>query len=187
MRQLLRAGLTSGAIHVMADTLAQLVESRGSMEEHDYRRTLTFGIVGATLHGPYFQRAFAMLDKRLPATAVLKKTAITQVLLNPPYLVLLFAWLGTLEGRQFPEEVAQNVSDKIVPAFWAGNLFWPVANFLNFRYLPPQHRVAYVASCGAVWNTFISLLNKHKDQQTAEIGDDAAVAVAESSSRSTTC
>ena len=86
-------------------------------------------------------------------------------------LVLLFSWLGTLEGKDFPDGVAQNVSDKIVPAFWAGNVFWPIANFLNFRYLSPQHRVAYVASCGAVWNTFISMLNKHKNDAD-EAGHD---------------
>ena len=52
-------------------------------------------------------------------------------------------------------------------AFWAGNLFWPVANFVNFRFLGPQHRVAYVASCGVMWNTFISLLNSHLDNEAA--------------------
>ena len=46
-----------------------------------------------------------------------------------------------------------------------GNLFWPVANFLNFRFLGPQHRVAYVAACGAMWNTYISWMNKRKDEQ----------------------
>eukprot|EP01052_Picozoa_sp_SAG31_P048261 SAG31_NODE_10020_length_1194_cov_1.830137_3_plen_74_part_00 len=47
-------------------------------------------------------------------------------------------------------------------------MFWPVANFVNFRFLGPQHRVAYVASCGVMWNTFISLLNSNLDAQAAD-------------------
>ena len=85
MQQTVRAGVTSGFIHIVADTLAQTVESKGDLAAHyDPKRTLTFGVVGATLHGPYFQRAFAVLDKRFAADAVLKKTAVTQFLINPP-------------------------------------------------------------------------------------------------------
>ena len=101
---------------------------------------------------------------------------------------------------------------KFPAAFWMGNLFWPVANTLNFRFLGPQHRVAYVAGCGVrldatchmpnaifhlarihsfpvvlvelifnnlfihtaarvvyflqvLWNTYISWMNKRKEQQ----------------------
>jgi hypothetical protein len=72
-------------------------------------------------------------------------------------MVLLFGWMGMLEGRREGVEIWDNVVQKWPAAFWAGNLFWPCANFLNFRFLGPQHRVAYVASCGAIWNTYISV------------------------------
>lgn len=46
---------------------------------------------------------------------------------------------------------------------------------MNFRFLGPQHRVAYVATCGAVWNTFISWLNKKKDLEKRNLGLAAAL------------
>ena len=173
MKGVLRAGLVSGTIHIVADVIAQSIETIVSgeavaLESHDVARTQRFAILGATLHGPYFFKGFAMVDKKFGTpknmATVLKKTAATQIFVNPPYLLLLFTYLGALEGKAWPGEIMDSVKDKIVPAFWAGNVFWPVANFINFRFVPPQHRVAYVASCGAMWNTFISMLNKARSR-----------------------
>ena len=172
-RLLLRAGLTSSGIMTVADILAQGIERRvlGSTpdnpRDYDPYRTARFAVVGLTLHGPYFQRGFAMVDRRFgpslskagkPAWGVIaKKVGTTQFALNAPFMVCLFAWMGVLEGRREPAAVWDNVKQKWPAAFWAGNVFWPCANFVNFRFLGPQHRVAYVASCGAVWNTYISV------------------------------
>ena len=173
MKLLVKAGVTSGLIHVVADILAQAVETRGQSltnpaEAHNAERTKRFAFVGLTLHGPYFQRGFALVDQRFGTPTsmrvVMKKTLAVQAFVNPPYMLLLFSYLGLLEGRR-GDEVLQNTKDKFMPAFWAGNVFWPIANFLNFKYLGPQYRVAYVASCGAVWNTFISMLNQRYSQQ----------------------
>ena len=176
----LKAGVTSGIIHVVADIVAQAVETRGQSltnpaEAHNAERTKRFALVGLTLHGPFFQRGFALVDKRFGAPTsmrvVMKKTLAVQVFLTPPYMLLLFSYLGLLEGRR-GDEVLQNTKDKFMPAFWAGNVFWPIANFLNFRFLGPQYRVAYVASCGAVWNTFISMLNQRYNRQQQQHNND---------------
>lgn len=182
-RLLLRAGLTSGAIMSIADCLAQALETKGfqtarpgeSSSDYDWGRTARFAVVGFTLHGPYFQRGFSKVDAVFgpslnaagnPVWSVLgKKVVATQIVLNAPFMVLLFGWMGALEGRSWPDGIIDNIQTKWPMAFWAGNMFWPVANLINFRFLGPQHRVAYVATCGAVWNTFISWMNKEKDLQ----------------------
>jgi protein Mpv17 len=177
---LLRAGLTSMSIMSVADMIAQATEYLvlGSTPEkprsYDPHRTARFALVGLTLHGPYFQRGFAWVDrhfgpsllKNKPLWPVIgKKVVTTQFVLNAPFMVLLFGWVGVLEGKRKPQQLYDNIVAKWPAAFWAGNAFWPVANCINFRFLGPQHRVAYVASCGAVWNTYISLLNQYKDEQ----------------------
>lgn len=138
-------------------------------------RTLRFALVGATCHGPYFNFGFGWVDRQFGAPigpdgsvlwlTLVKKTATTQFVLNPPYMVILFAWMGFLEGRRSVSAICDNVRRKFPSAFWAGNLFWPIANFLNFRFLGPQHRVAYVAACGALWNTYISWMNQKREEQ----------------------
>ena len=167
----LRAATTSGAISCVADVLAQAVETRGfSNAGHDLHRTTLFALVGGTLHGPYFFLTFRWLDKFFgPATSLLvvaKKTVFTQFALNAPYMCILFTYLGALEGRATGPSgglgpLLSNTGEKFLPAFWTGNVFWPVANSFNFALVPTQHRVAYVAACGACWNTYISMLNKN--------------------------
>eukprot|EP00937_MAST-01D_sp_MAST-1D-sp2_P006077 g6077.t1 len=178
-----RAGVTSGGIHILADVLAQGIETRGAslarpQEVHDVERTGRFGLLGLTLHGPYFAKGFAAVDFVFGAPknlrTVLKKTLAVQAFVNPPYLVLLFLYLGALEGKAWPGEILGSVREKIVPAFWAGNLFWPIANFCNFKFLAPHQRVAYVASCGAMWNTFISMLNKAKEEEKEEYSEESS-------------
>eukprot|EP00656_Telonema_subtile_P056803 TRINITY_DN9175_c0_g1_i1.p1 TRINITY_DN9175_c0_g1~~TRINITY_DN9175_c0_g1_i1.p1 ORF type:complete len:221 (-),score=39.89 TRINITY_DN9175_c0_g1_i1:111-773(-) len=173
-RLMLRAGATSGAVMSIADTVAQALET--SFFQHsplDWQRTVRFGIVGVTLHGPYFQRGFAKVDSMFGASlnkagqplwgVVSKKVLVTQLALNPPFMVLLFGWMGLLEGRAWPGEVLDNIQAKWPSAFWAGNVFWPCANLVNFVFLRPQHRVAYVAGCGAMWNTYVSWLNNKQE------------------------
>jgi hypothetical protein len=128
---LVRGATQSGVIHFFADVFAQGLETNGeafsqnrvsnSDDERsdrgwDYSRTMKFALVGLTLHGPYFGLGFARVDayfgpvKGLAQT--MKKTIATQLILNPPYLVLLFAWMGVLEGRKWPDElIANTVSD----------------------------------------------------------------------------
>ena len=123
---LLRAGLTSGAICTVGDILAQNIESRvrPNPAPYDPYRTLRFGVVGLTLHGPYFQRGFSWVDKYFGASLVAgkplwpvigKKIAFTQFALNAPFMVLLFGWMGVLEGRTTIEGVQENIIAKVVP------------------------------------------------------------------------
>ena len=162
-----------------------------SQERFDFARTLRFAVVGLTCHGPYFGLGFARIDAYFGQTKglgmVLKKVAATQVFLNPPYLVLLFGWMGMLEGRRWDNgELIENTKEKTMAAMLPNFAFWPVANFINFSYVSPAWRVACewlqillihlshalpavsdVASCGGMWNTYISLLNKSQDQEKA--------------------
>ena len=65
-RGMMKGGITSGAIHVASDAVAQGLETRGvaySMDEYDFRRTQRFGLLGLTLHGPYFFLVFFFLEK----------------------------------------------------------------------------------------------------------------------------
>ena len=162
-RMLLRAGLTSSGIMTVADIIAQAIErqvelrsDRTSKSQWDPYRTLRFAIVGLTWHGPYFQRGFAWVDAKFgpslvnskPVWGVIaKKVVTTQFVLNAPFMVGLFGWMGVLEGRRTTHEITENIVAKWPAAFWAGNVFWPAANFVNFRFLGPSHRVACALFC----------------------------------------
>ena len=121
------------------------------------------GLVGCTLHGPYFYVMFGAVDRYFgqsrSLTTVLSKTALIQLTVFPLYLGALFTYLGLLERKAWPEEVLANTKAKVPPSFLAGCVFWPVANAIGFRYFASTSRVAYLASTGVLWNTFISYTN----------------------------
>jgi protein Mpv17 len=156
MHPIVKAGLTSGGIMFVADIFAQglqhLTSNTKGESGFDPVRTVRFAAVGMTCHGPYFMAGFGWVDRLFgsPLSAsgtvmwgvLAKKVLTTQLILNPPYMAILFAWMGLLEGRRTVASIVANVVAKWPAAFWMGNLFWPVANTINFRFLGPEYRVA---------------------------------------------
>lgn len=161
----------------VADTITQLGIERKQLrlartssvdvvpeEYYDPSRTMRWTVAGLTLHGPYFFHTFGSLDRYFGAAKtisnVVKKTAIAQFVIFPPYLVGLFAYMGCMEGcGDIPAKVYQRVPD----AFLGGCMFWPVANMVNFAIVPPTLRVPYLASVGSLWNCFLSWLNAREN------------------------
>lgn len=61
MRPILRAALTSGSLYILGDVVNQkLLLKRDRL---DWGQTGRFGLVGFTLHGPYFLGGFKVLDR----------------------------------------------------------------------------------------------------------------------------
>jgi Mpv17 / PMP22 family len=164
VRTLCMAGLQSGTIMGVADVATQLVvddDRHSDNSSWDYVRTLLrWSLVGVTLHGPYFAAGFARLDAIFgPATTitvVAQKTAAAQLFLFPPYLVLLFTYLGLLEGV---EDVGQKVTQRVPAVFATGCVYWPVANAINFGLVPAAWRIPYLSTAAGVWNCYLSYTN----------------------------
>lgn len=52
-------------------------------------------------------------------------------------------------------QCVEKVQALFLPTFASGSVFWPLANVLNFRFVPPTHRVLYVNAMGLLWNAFL--------------------------------
>mmetsp|Transcript_20342 Transcript_20342/g.37063 ORF Transcript_20342/g.37063 Transcript_20342/m.37063 type:complete len:219 (-) Transcript_20342:294-950(-) len=141
---------------------------------YDPMRTLRWATIGLTLHGPYFFLTFRKLDRLMTTTTttnslflVAKKTAIAQLVIFPPYLVALFAYLGVMEqsggsSNVDYDEIATRVRVRVPEAFASGCMFWPFANGINFAFVPAGMRVPYLASVGGLWNGYLSNMNARK-------------------------
>lgn len=151
---------------------------------YDPSRTLRWAIAGVTLHGPYFLAGFARIDATLgPATSmgvVAKKTAVAQFVLFPPYLVGLFTYMGLMEAYQqgvsdstttsttsTNTSLYQKVRQRVPEAFVGGCVYWPVANALNFAFVPATIRVPYLALSAGVWNCYLSSMNEQNNASAA--------------------
>ncbi|KAL6756627.1 hypothetical protein V8C86DRAFT_2644125 [Haematococcus lacustris] len=165
MHPVARAALTSGSLMAVADIACQRLTCSPSQPFRcDWRRVARFGLVGATLHGPFFYWGLAALDKRFgAATTILtavKKTATGQVTLFPTYLAGFFLYMGLLEGRSLADAAAR-LSDRFLPTYSSGSAFWPLVNLVNFRFVPPPQRLLYLNACGLLWNAFLRYYSQH--------------------------
>ena len=108
----------------------------------DYERTIRWYIAGLCIHGPYFFVGFSKIDNYfaslkppiVPWKMVVSKTLIAQLVLFPPYLVALFTYMGYMEGLESVEKIKDKVIDRVPKAFYAGCVYWPIANGTNFVY-----------------------------------------------------
>ncbi|KAJ3187010.1 hypothetical protein HDU85_007048 [Gaertneriomyces sp. JEL0708] len=167
---LARASATSGALYVLGDLLNQVVVeprtnppnglSQTQSTNVDWVRALKFGFTGALLHGPYFLYGFRMLDRvcgpSRSLSTVLKKSALGQVVLFPPYVVAFLSLTAVLDG----ETPWTRLKSRFMPILVNGSIFWPAANFVNFRFVPSHWRIAYVNVVGIGWNTYLSFTTR---------------------------
>lgn len=127
--KLLRAGLQSGTIMAAADAATQFwIEGQ---QQYDPTRTVRWAICGLTCHGPYFLVGFSAIDRYFVSgsaasslATVAKKTLAAQLILFPPYLVLLFSLMGVLEGKSTQQQIVKKVKERVPEAFAGGCVYW---------------------------------------------------------------
>ncbi|KAK9808300.1 hypothetical protein WJX73_009459 [Symbiochloris irregularis] len=149
--------LTSFMGFVIGDTLAQRIGG----DPIDALRCLRLGAYGLFLDGPIGHLWYKVLDKNVmpdnPRSnkAVLIKTAADQLVWAPLMTVVFFAVLKTLEGH--PELIWVTVQDKLVKTVVANYILWPGAHWINFKYVPTQHRILYNNCVSIIWSVYLSL------------------------------
>lgn len=67
-------------------------------------------------------------------------------------------------------QCVQKVQQAFVPTYTMGWGFWPVANIVNFMWVPATQRVLFANMAGLAWNAILSLANSTKGQVAAAGG-----------------
>lgn len=127
--------------------------------DHDLARTGRFFIVGATWHGPFFHHAFRGIESVVGsgtcARVVVKKVAFGHTVLFPTYTAGFFFAMAGLEGESMAVGY-ERLRDKAVDTFVSGTMYWPLANALNFAYVPKSGRILFLNAAGVAWNAYMS-------------------------------
>ncbi|KAJ3311314.1 hypothetical protein HDV04_004122 [Boothiomyces sp. JEL0838] len=159
MTRLITAAFTSGSLYVVGDLINQTVFT--PHKHIDWQQSAKFALIGFTLHGPYFWAGFKFLDrmfgmaKAMPT--VLKKAVAGQLLVFPPFSLMFLSYSAILDGKK----PIENIQSQFVPIFINGCGVWPIANVVNFRFVPIQHRMIYINLVGIGWNTYLSYAVHH--------------------------
>lgn len=167
---LLVKSLTASVILGSADCAGQFIErvnaDEGEEKELDLARVVRFFIFGLVLQAPWNHFYYLFLDGAIPPTPEpfsqtnIVKIVIDQFIQAPIFTVLIFVFLGALEGKNL-EEIQQKLKDDY-PETIVNNwkLFVP-ATVINIGFVPPILRVLYLNVVFFFWSIYLSLvLNK---------------------------
>ncbi|KAF9459480.1 hypothetical protein BDZ94DRAFT_1268274 [Collybia nuda] len=172
--------ITGGCLNSLGDLVAQITEKTWGRREHnhyqqyDFSRTLRFFCFGFAL-SPFLGRWNHFLESRFPLRSVSgsgkvsikalsKRVACDQLIMAPIGLVLFLGSMGIMEGRD-TSQIKEKVRDLYKPALLTNWKVWPVAQLINFRYMPLPYRVPFQSSCGVFWTLYLSLLNSSEDNK----------------------
>lgn len=167
---LLVKSATASVILGMADLAGQALEAKqkGNEEESpiDWARTARFAFFGLVLQAPWNHFYYQVLDGALPPTeepwtpTTGIKVVIDQFIQAPIFTVLIFSFLGALEGKSL-EAIKKQLDEDYADTMIANWKLWVPATVLNIAFVPPILRVLYLNCVFFFWSIFLSLkLNK---------------------------
>ncbi|ODO03551.1 hypothetical protein L198_02399 [Cryptococcus wingfieldii CBS 7118] len=187
--------VTNGALNGIADALAQAssillhkpTPQSPLAPKYDYARTLRFTIFGMAM-GPFVGRWMSFLETRIPMGNIVrsgrvvlpgrvvkqrggdnaqlaKRVLADQVIMGPIDLCLFVGSMGIMEGLSQASIIEKFQDVLALIADWA---YWPIAQTINFKYMPLQYRVPFQSTCGIAWTVYLSILNADENKNLKE-------------------
>ncbi len=85
------------------------------------------------------------------------KIALHQLVFTPALLALFWTWIALFEGTL--HKLKAQISNNMLRMIVAQLKIWPLAQYINFRYVPLNLQVLFSNVVALVWNIYFSLLN----------------------------
>ncbi|KAF8887936.1 hypothetical protein CPB84DRAFT_1786452 [Gymnopilus junonius] len=179
--------VTGGSLNALGDVVAQVAQLKlGTLKhddlpnKYDLARTFRFFCFGFTI-SPFMGRWNTLLERRFPLRAfgstsrisykaLGKRLASDQLIMAPAGLIFFIGSMGAMEGRSI-DQIRQRYMDIFPTALLANWKVWPLAQLINFRYMPLPYRVPFIQSCGVFWTLYLSLLNSEEDIKQDQVRD----------------
>jgi len=162
---LLTKSATVSFLSGFGDWLVQNIQSRGEGKwSHDWARTGKMCFYGAFVVAPLNHYWYKILDRVVRPgrdlgffgnSANYKKLALDQLFFAPIIISAFFVSMTFLNGKG-PKEAVERIKRDIVPTLKLNYCLWPAAQFINFTFVPPQHRVGYVSIVVMFWSCLLS-------------------------------
>ena len=149
-----------------AGNIDEQLQEEGEQAVVDFARTARFAFFGLVLQAPWNHFYYQLLDGAIPPTVepwtatTGIKVVIDQFVQAPIFTVLIFAFLGFLEGKSVAA-VKEQLEEDYVDTMLANWKLWIPATVVNIAFVPPILRVLYLNCVFFFWSIFLSLkLNK---------------------------
>jgi len=178
--------ITGGCLSAVGDAVAQLTQNAMGGKDHEDRqlfdiaRTTRFFCYGLAM-SPIMGRWNFFLERRFPSCSMQKgkpsikslskRVAADQLIMAPIGLGIFIGAMGLLEGRS-PRQIKERFQDLYGSLLLANWQLWPLAQLVNFRYMPLPYRVPFSQTVGVFWTLYLSIVNaeedRHQDRATLQ-------------------
>lgn len=158
--------LVYGGLYTLAEVSQQKLRFRtnfAAVERRDVSPAKTavldmssvkrYAIMGTVVFPPILTKWYRWLDSRFPCTSrpvVIKKLILDQFLLTPWLVAIFFIGMSYMEGLR-GEAVLDECKVKFLKTFVLDCCYWLPVQALNFLFIPPMLRVAYIGITTFVW------------------------------------
>ncbi|KAF6159743.1 hypothetical protein GIB67_030001 [Kingdonia uniflora] len=159
-RPILTKSITSGLIYTAADSTSQMVTPTSSEFSYDWIRTLRMAGYGMIVMGPALHCWFNFVSKILPKTDILntmKKILLGQTVFGPIMTTLFFSANAGVQGENAAQIVARLKRD-LLPTFKNGLLYWPMCDFITFKFIPVRLQPLISNSFAYLWTIYITYM-----------------------------
>ncbi|XP_015913662.1 mpv17-like protein isoform X2 [Parasteatoda tepidariorum] len=167
-RPLLMSMTSFGSMYVTAELSQQIVllQVDPNKTAIDWKSVMRYATFGTAVLGPWLFCWFRLLDYLLPAAGLwaLRKVALDQLVGSPIAQSMFFTGMSLLEGK---EDVFAELKAKFLSTYAVSCCFWLPAQAINFCFLPPYTRVAYVGCASFLWVNILCLI-KRKEVPTSD-------------------
>ena len=171
---LLTKSITAGVILGSADLAGQAIESsrkeEGEESSIDFGRFARFAFFGFILQAPWNHFYYQVLDGILPPTpdpftaTTGIKVVIDQFVQAPIFTVLIFFFLGILEGKS-TADVKKQLDNDYKDTMLANWKLWVPATAVNIAFCPPILRVLFLNCVFFFWSIYLSLKLNNADEE----------------------
>ena len=172
-KPIITKSITSFITFGIGDLICQQIEKstakkQGKVKKLDFIRLLKQSVFGFVFT-PYFHFHFSSVIPYLfPAvkgasvnTRVLKSLLYDQTVHAALFTVVFYFYMGMVNGRTV-KETNHEISVKFLPTMIDNWKLWPLAMYINYKYIPNHLSPLYVNLVGIVWLTYLSYLQNIK-------------------------
>ena len=174
---LITKSVTASVILGAADFTGQIVENRSKSDQDDapidLARVARFALFGLVLQAPWNHYYYLFLDGVLPPTedpftaTTGVKVIIDQFVQAPIFTVIIFVFLGLLEGKSI-DDVKNQLDADYKDTMLANWKLWVPATMVNLAFCPPVLRVLFLNCVFFFWSIFLSLKLNSDGNEGAE-------------------
>lgn len=157
---LVTKSITSSLIFVASDLTSQTITMPSASASYDLKRTMRMATYALFILGPSQHMWFNFLSKAFPKTDVpstLKKILMGQAAFGPVINTVFFSYNSALQGENGSEIVARLKRD-LLPTLLGGAMFWPVCDFVTFKFIQVQLQPLMNSSCAYVWTIYLTYM-----------------------------